>query len=440
MKFKYGESKILEGAFNYFSFFGNDLPFEFEGPRREFLAARETAWFGVSLNFGTIYRVTGPDAAKLLTQTCVNRDFSKLKIGGSRHAIICDEQGLMMADGVIIREGECDFKTDFLAPVLHYYLMTSGLDVQGEFINNEFIYQLDGPKSLEIMEEAAQCDLHDLKFAQNKYVTIAGHKVQVHRLGMSGALAYEMHGDESAADDVYVKMCEVLKKYGGVRQGFRNYAIVNHTPGGYPNQFIHFMYAFPLAQGGLGEFLSQNGMFINMIGSAAKDYRIFVTPYDIGWGYLVNFDHDFIGKEALQKIAQDPPKTVVTLEWDADDVAEVFASQFRGKGVEIYDPIEGHTNNTDATDGQYFRADFVCCDGKRIGIAVGKTYAYYENRMISLAILDKEYADLGKELEVEWGSEGYPIKMIKATVAPMPYYNGKYRNETFDVNEIPKRF
>lgn len=32
------------------------------------------------------------------------------------------------------------------------------------------------------------------------------------------------------------------------------------------------------------------------------------TPFDLGRGLLVNFDHDFIGKEALRVIADNPPK------------------------------------------------------------------------------------------------------------------------------------
>ena len=35
-----------------------------------------------------------------------------------------------------------------------------------------------------------------------------------------------------------------------------------------------------------------------------EDY--YVTPWDLGYGHILKFDHDFIGREALQRRATDP--------------------------------------------------------------------------------------------------------------------------------------
>ena len=70
-------------------------------------------------------------------------------------------------------------------------------------------------------------------------------------------------------------------------------------------------------------------------------------------------------------------------------------------------------------------------------IATGKTYGYYEQRMISLGFIDTEYAKEGDELTVLWGPSGQLQKEIRATVASFPYYNGEFRNETFDIETIP---
>ena len=162
-----------------------------------------------------------------------------------------------------------------------------------------------------------------------------------------------------------------------------------------------------------------------------------MTPYDIGWGYLVNMNHDFVGKEALMAAKQAQKKQMVTLEWNADDVADVFASQFHGQDVQPYDPLEAYTPNYNGGLPIPTRGDWVVADGEKIGIAVGRTYAFYEQRMISLASIRKEYAVEGKELTILWGRKGFPVKEIRARVAPFPYYNGEYRNETFDTEKIP---
>lgn len=431
-------SAIFNGAFNVIDFFGGYLPFEYSGPRSEFMAGRESAWLGLNLNFSPPFDVYGPDVTKLLNRVCVNRDFAMLPEGSSRHAIICNEEGKMLADGVVIRLGDNHFRTYFLAPVLQYFVMTSGLDVKGDYIPDEYFFQIDGPKSLEILEKACECDLHDLKFAHNKKVKVCGTDMTVHRLGMSGALAYEVHGAGKDAEVAYSRIRTVLEEFGGKPQGVRNYSVVNHTPGGYPNQMQHYLY--PLFDGdpGLAAFAQQNSIRLPMRGSAAdNEDNFYVTPYDVGWGYLANFDHDFMGKAALQKIAENPPRKMVTLEWDTDDVGDVFMSQFRGPDVGFYEPIEDHSPNSDATDGFFVRGDYVLADGKKIGVATGRTYAFYERRMISLASIDAEYAQEGREAVVLWGSEGYPKKEIRATVARFPYYNGEFRNETFDVEKIP---
>ena len=130
-------SRIFDGAFNVIDFFGGNLPFEYSGPRSEFMACRENAWLGINLNFSPSYDVYGHDLIKLMNRVFVNRDFSILSEGGSRHGIICNEQGKMLADGVVIKLADNHFHTYFLAPVLQYFVESSGLDVRGEYIEDE---------------------------------------------------------------------------------------------------------------------------------------------------------------------------------------------------------------------------------------------------------------------------------------------------------------
>lgn len=438
-------STVLEGAstntLDYLHFQGF-RPYQFTSPKDELLAARKTAWLGCYLS-GSIGRLElwGSDAAKFLNQVFVNRDYSKLKIGGSRHALICNEIGQIMASGVINRLEVDYFQTYCLAPIITYYLDKTNLDVQYKYVD-EYMYQIDGPKSLEILEKACECDLHDLKFGQNKSVQLCGTEMLVHRLGMSGALAYEVHGAPEHADIIYKAIREAGQEFGIKPLGVRNYCS-NHTPGGYPNQYIHFGHPWSATDGTdeeLAKYISHFGILpCELSGSAAdNEQNYYVTPYDIGWGSLVNFDHDFPGKEALQMIAKNPKKTPVTLEWNLDDVAKIFVAEISGT-VDAHEGIGDYRENL----AEFLRlhADKVIFDGKMVGIASGRVFDYYSGNVISLAFIEKEYAVECKEVIVRWGKPGTDQMEIRAKVARFPYFNESFRNETYDVvANVPSRY
>lgn len=433
------DGPILKNAYAVMNVLGHDTPMEYTGARSELLACRETAWLGTALtNISPVYDVTGPDAVKFLNYYCVNRDFGQMIPGSSKHAVMCNERGNMIADGVCMYRGEGVYRTYWLAPVMQYYLESSGMDVHGEYKNDEFFFQIDGPKSLEIMEMAAQTDLHNLKFAKNTTARIAGKDVVIHRLGMSGCLAYEVHGAPEDGEEVYTKILEALNAFGGKQLGFRHYVILNHTQAGYPNQFQHFTYDVYSCDPGLAEFAKKYCPPQIGCGSSYEDQDAYhVKPDDIGWGYLVNTNHDFVGKEALVEYKKTKPKKMVTLEWNADDVAEIFRSQFLGSEAKNYDPIEPYDDGYNAGSIGLVNGSNVMVDGKKIGIATGRCYDFYHHRMISLASIDKEYAEEGTDLTVIWGNQGYEPAEIRAKVARFPYYDGEYRNEKFDVENIP---
>lgn len=412
------------------------MPYIASSTKDEMLACRETAWLGVSLNQTPVYDIKGPDAAKLLNKVCVNRDYTKLKMGGSRHALMCNSKGQLLADGLIIRTGEEEYRTYWLAPVLDYYVRSQGMDVNGAYVQDEYFYQIDGPKSLEIMEAVCQCDLHDVKFAGKKVVQVKGTEMTIVRLGMSGCLGYEVHGAIEHADMIFETIRETGQAFGLKCLGNKNYTF-NHTQGGYPNQFIHYWYPFFTTDTGMAKFFKNMPIYNDkfFVGSGNDDEEnYFVTPYDIGWDYLINWEHDFIGKEALEAIGKNPPNTVVTLEWNADDVGDVFASQFRGTAEEPYEAID---EAGDTVDLPRFVVSKVLLDGKMVGRASGRIHDYYHRKEISLAFINKELVVEGQELVVLWGTNGGPQKEIRATVARFPYYNEEMRNETFDVEKIP---
>lgn len=435
------DSPIFEGSNVQTNIGFGWVPAEYTTTREEFMASREAASIGFVLSNSPVYDVSGPDAVELLNSVCVNKDFGLLEQGSSKHVVICNDDGYMIADGVLLKVADQHFRTYWLAPVLAFFVDTSDLDVTGTWIQDEYFFQIDGPKSKAAIEKATGADLSDLKFAQNKVIDLAGAPATVHRLGMSGSLAYEVHGPSTHAREAYRVLRAEVEALGGKPQGFWNYSLVNHTVAGYPNQVIHFLNPFNHSWPELTEYLENLIPFdIGLHGSAADDpTNAWRTPYDVKWGYLVNFDHEFPGKAALQKIKEEGSSlTTVTLEWNADDIGTAYTAQFRGKDAVVYDKM---SNNPVIASADYhagrMRLDHVLKDGAKVGFAAGRTPAFLEGTMISLAFVDKDVAVEGNELTVLWGDVDHPQIEIRATVARFPYYNGELRNEKLDVATLP---
>ncbi len=63
----------------------------------------------------------------------------------------------------------------------------------------------------------------------------------------------------------------------------------------------------------------------------------YLTPWDLGYGHFVKFDHDFVGRAALEKKDKEAKRHKVTLALDTEDVMRTMSSMMQ-KG----DPREIH--------------------------------------------------------------------------------------------------
>lgn len=144
--------------------------------------------------------------------------------------------------------------------------------------------------------------------------------------------------------------------------------------------------------------------------------------------------------EALLEMSKKPQKKCVTLEWNAEDVAEVFATML-SPGEEpcedITKPCALEYYFCVREFGFEYRADKVLAADKEIGITSGKIISYTYNSMISLAFISAEYAKEGTELEILWGTPGTRQMKVRAKVARFPYNQDYIRNEKRDVSDIP---
>ena len=440
------QEAIGEGAFTVVPGFGS-IPLEFLGYEREVLASKETAYLGTALNgMSPVYDVTGADALEFLRSVCVN-SFKNFHVGQIRHAVLCNEKGQVLTDGVVARIEDNVYRTYWLAPVMDYRVRNSPLDVSGvDQSAAEFFFQLAGPRSLEVLEAAAQEDLHDIVFGRHRMATIAGVPVRILRLGMAGGLGYEVHGATVDTEAVYRAIWEAGEPFGLIKQGQTAY-LMQHTEAGFPNINLHYPLPWYEDPDMAAYFDTQPGQnfynkYRHFFGSVGADVEArFVTPYQIGLGKLVDFGHDFIGKEALQREAELDRWATVTLVWNEEDIADVVASKFRGRDVEPYDRIDDRPYdiyfNLGGAIGFAYHADWVLAGDEQVGISTGRINSVYYRRMISMGFIDRKHATEGTELAVLWGSPGSPQKRIRATVARYPYFN-LTNNRAVDVEDVPR--
>jgi glycine cleavage system aminomethyltransferase T len=416
--------------------FGSALPLEYSGWRNEVMSWKETCYLHTGLNPAFTYRIKGPDALKLLSDICVN-GFTKFRIGSLKHGIMCNEDGLITAHGVLLRVGEEEFITHYLGLWTDYKLKTGKYNAKGEFINDEFIFQVAGPRSLEVLEVATGECLHDIRFAGHRMSEIDGMGVRVLRVGMAGTLGYEVHGKIADVMAVYDALMKAGKPFGITKLGRTAYTM-NHTENGFPQLFVHF--PAPLREDkGFMEY--QGAQWKSrpppiFSGSMGTDIRLrYRNPVELGWSHTIKFDHNFIGRAALEKEVANPRRKMVTLEWNAEDVVDVYAAQFRPG--EHYMPMEpGHSSQHKGRHQMH--ADQVLKNSKPVGVSSGRMHSYYYRQMISLCSIDTEHGALGTEVTVLWGEPNMRQKEIRATVARFPYLN-ENRNERVDVNTIPCR-
>jgi glycine cleavage system aminomethyltransferase T len=421
-------------------------PLEYQGYRDEIVASKTSAWIGTPLNESPIYDVKGPDAAQFLTSLCVN-NFMKMKVGSIRHAIMCNDDGYILTDGVVMKIADDHYRTYWLMPVIDFHVSRTKMDVTGvDLSGTEFFIQIAGPRSLEILERASGIDMHDIKFAAHKVVDFAGVEVRVLRLGMAGSLAYELHGPMDQLDAVFKSLWDVGEPLGASKLGRMAY-VMNHTEAGYANIFIHFPMPW-FEEPTLADYCMTQplALFFNynrdLVGSMGDELEMrFKTPYDVDWGSLVRFDHDFPGRAALERIADNPPNRLVTLEWNADDVGDIVASQYRGRDAIAYDPIDDRPSDSYFTNpnGFHYHADKVLFEGSLIGSSTGRIRSIYYKRMISLGYIQSEHAVEGKQLTLLWGKPGGPQKEVRVTVARTPYLD-LANNRDIDVNAIQRVF
>ncbi len=417
------------------------VPAEYSNWRDEQRAWRDTCvLFDQSHHMVDIY-IDGPDAVKLCSDLAINT-FKNFPLNRAKQFVPCSYDGGVIGDGILFHLAENQVVFVGRAPTanwIEFHAETGDYDVQidkddrspgnpkGQAVVRKcYRFQIQGPNAWDVIEKLHGSTLDKLKFFHMGVMNIAGREVRTLRHGMAGAPGLEIWGPYEEREEIRDTIVAAGREFGLAQVGSRAYAtntlesgwIPSPLPAVYTGEkmkaYREWLPASSYeASGSLGgSFYSDN----------IEDY--YVNPYEIGYGPFVKFDHDFIGREALEKISQEPQRRKVTFAWNADDVGKAFRSMF--------EPGADHYKYIDLPLSNYASASFdkILKGGEVVGASMFAGYSYNERSMLSLGIVDPD-VQTGEEVTLVWGEEGggsskttvesHKQIEIRAIVSPVPY-------------------
>jgi aminomethyltransferase len=301
----------------------------------------------------------GPDALRAADRIFTN-DMLGLAAGQIRYAPFCDADGKMVGDGTVFKfdDGHAWVITALDSDLEHFHEVAAGLDVAIEPITSELPHvQLQGPHSRELLAGACDADVRGLGYFRffPEQVQVGGVPAWVSRTGYSGELGYEIFcapGDAAA-------LWAALTGGGGTPYGLAAVETLRIESG---LIFIGYDY-----------------------------FQHETNPFDMSLDKVIRLDTgDFNGKQALAETAKSPPRRLVTLALEGEDVPEYGAAVTSG--------------------------------GEPAGTLTSPCASPTLGRVIGLTVLETRFAAPGSRVDVALGDG-----TVAATVEPLPIYDPEKR-------------
>ncbi len=417
------------------------VPSEYSNWRDEQRAWRESAVLFDQSHHMAEFTVKGPDALKFCSHLTIN-SFNNFQPNRAKQMVPCTYDGYVIGDGILFYLDKDELVFVGRAPTVNwmeFHAQTGGYKLdyirddrspshpRGKAVTRRhYRFQVQGPNAWKVLEKLNGGPIPDVKFFTMDSINIKGKKVRALRHGMSGAPGLEIWGPYAEYDQIRDAIVEAGKDFGLVQVGSRAYASNTLESGWIPSP-LPAIYTGE-QQRKYREWLPANGyegagsIGGSFVSDKIEDY--YVTPYELGYGPFVKFDHDFIGREALEKMAGKPHRKKVTFAWNGDDLAKIYASLFvpGGEPYKFFDlPIANYASAS---------YDAVKMGGKVVGFSMFGGYSYNERTGLSLGVVDPNI-NVGDVITLVWGEEGGGTKKptverhkqleVRVKVSPVPY-------------------
>jgi vanillate/3-O-methylgallate O-demethylase len=419
------------------------VPSEFSSWRLEQRAWRESAVLFDQTHHMEGVLLRGSDAIKVISDTAIN-SVADFGVDIAKQYVPVSPEGFVIGDGIMFRNSKDEILyvgRPQAGNWLRFQAATGGyknLEIEvdhrspmnplGAAVRRRYWrFQIQGPNAWPIIEKLNGAPVEQLRFFHRAQMNIAGERVHTLRHGMSGVPGLEIWGDYSSYQKIRDAIVAAGEEFGLRPCGGRAYPTNTLDSGWIPG---------PLPAIYTGESLrkyrqwlpadgveARNAIAGSFVSTKIEDY--YVTPWELGYGGFIKYDHDFIGRSALQKMNVASQRRKVTLAWNRDDLATIFASMLweTGSGYKYFDlPLANYGYfNFDSVRGK---------DAVHVGLSMWTGYSENERRALSLATVDPR-VEIGSEVKVVWGEpdggsrkatvEPHKQFEVRATVGPAPY-------------------
>ena len=306
--------------------------------RREHEAIRNSVGFYDFTH--QLLKVTGSDAAAFLDMMFVAA-IGSAKIGEAKYTTMLNEEGVIIDDVIIFRVGEEEFwiSTLYIAELIAWFDAHKGdFNVVYEDVTSiTTMYAVQGPNSKAVLNGFLKDSIDDMKYFTIADNAIDDVAVKIARSGYTGELGYEIYVNPEFKELVVSKLNEHGAEFNIMEIGTD--VIITSLP-------------------------------------REKGYVLMsdlegTNPLEVGFGWTVNWNSDFIGKSALEAVKAEGAKRKLM-------------------GFTVEDPsIEIEPGAS------------VLLDGENIGTVTMFTYGYTVEKSIGFALVDKSHSAVGTVVEID---------------------------------------
>lgn len=414
---------------------------EFSNWRDEQLAWLNSAVLLDQSHHMTYQYMRGPDVLRLVSDVGAN-SFANFAVDRAKQIICCAPDGKFIGDGILFYLAENELLVvgrPIVPNWLKYHAETGGYDVEivreerspsnpdGAPVNRSlYRYQVQGPRAMDILTRLNDGIRPDIGFFRMGRIRIRGREVRCLRHGMAGTPGLEIWGPYEERAEIRAAILEAGAEFGIRAVGSRAYAstvlssgwIPSALPAIYTNEELRG-YREWLPAGGYEANAAIGGSFVP---GRIEDY--YLTPFEMGYGHAIRFDHDFIGREALAAMDPSTHRRKVTYVWNREDVARVMASMF--------DPDDLPCKYIELPLSIYSSHDYdvVRAGDREVGLSMYPGCDWNYRSMMSLGIAAPDIG-IGSEVEITWGEpdggtskknvERHRQTVIRARVEAVPY-------------------
>ena len=335
------------------------------------------------------YKVTGKDASLFLSRIMV-KDISKLKLNQATYCCWCDDRGMVIDDGTVMRFGEEEYFVTAADPSYSWFSrFLKNLDVNIEDVTDTICgLAIQGPTSRDILKKICDAELDTLKFFWTTAAKGDGFDFHISRTGYTGDLGYEL----------WVRNEDAIKLFDAIWDAGQNY-----------NIRMSGIAALDIAR--LEAGLVMNGVdYHSSLHALIPDQMS--SPYELGLGWTVNLEREpFIGQKSLRK------------EKENGSIWATVGLDINWPELEALYHKHGLPPHTDAGA---WRKSIPVYDAsnkaKQIGYATSGTWSPILKKNIALTTIQSQYAKPGTEVLFEVTVE-HQRHVVSAIVGKPQFFN-----------------